>query len=90
MEMIKSLFESDTSNVSLYLLKRRNKKDEFDATIFPNDINDSINSTYKSNVINFIKDRPIVEYDAVHSEKKHHKKTKDIRGAVLDKNADCY
>lgn len=58
----------DCINVSLYLLKKKGRK-EFIAYRLPNDIDEDIKENYLSNFEKFIVGRSFVTYDFVHSEK---------------------
>jgi hypothetical protein len=57
------------SNIQVYLVKKIGYKNNYEAVLFPNKINDTIKQTYAANYIDFTADKNVVEYDSVHSEK---------------------
>lgn len=74
MEQIYNIINDTNSNVRVYLLKKQGNKRQYDAVIFPNEINNKIKETYSKNFVNFCEGRDITEYDSVHSEKNSIKK----------------
>lgn len=57
------------SNIRVYLVKKIGYKNNYEAVLFPNKINDTIKKTYAANYTEFTVDKKVVEYDCVHSEK---------------------
>lgn len=69
MERIRSIINDPDSNVRVYLLKKRGYKGQYEAVLFPNDLDKKIRETYSANYEHFCSDRKITEYDSVHSER---------------------
>lgn len=68
-EIIKKIIHNDNSNIRVYLLKKIGYKGQYEAVLFPNDIEKKIRETYAKNFETFCSDRNVTEYDCVHSEK---------------------